>query len=86
MFIELYRAVLIYEIRRNVTMPNFIEWNSFYPSPRKTARRLAFCVRSYYKRRGGFWQGLIGAGKTPAAARRGRGGGVRFAVLALTAR
>ena len=24
MFIELYRAILIYEIRWNVTMPNFI--------------------------------------------------------------
>ena len=37
-------------------MPNFIKWNSFYPSPRQKCAEVAFCVRSYYKHRGGFWQ------------------------------
>ena len=78
MFIELYRAVLIYEIRRNVTIPNFIKWNSFYPSPRKSARRFAFCVRSYYKRRGVFWQvegGGFGVGLPSQALRASSPGG-----------
>lgn len=71
MFIELYRAVLIYEIRRNVTIPNFIAWNSFMaaPQPQRAGARYAYAF--YYKRRSAFWQGRKKPGPRAGV---GRGG------------